>query len=70
VSLSGRPLFDLPIGAFEVLHNGVGDLVLFVLGEGSAHAANQLHNPARSPITTERRRSSASAHMSKTIRTN
>jgi hypothetical protein len=40
MSLSGRSLLDLPVGTFEVLRNGVGDLVLFVLGEGSAHATN------------------------------
>jgi hypothetical protein len=31
VSLGGRSLLDLPVGAFEVLHDCVGDLVLFVL---------------------------------------
>jgi hypothetical protein len=40
VPFGGRSLLDLPIGGFEVLHDCVGDLVLFILGERAAHAAN------------------------------
>jgi hypothetical protein len=32
---------DLPVGALKVLHDGIGDLVLFLFREGSAHAADE-----------------------------
>lgn len=41
MALGGWPLLDLPVALFEVDDNGVCDLVLLVLGEGSAHATDQ-----------------------------
>jgi hypothetical protein len=35
------PLLDLPVALFEVDHDGVGDLVLLVLSQRSAHATDQ-----------------------------
>jgi hypothetical protein len=60
VPLGGRSLLDLPIVAFEVPHNGIGDLVLFLLVRDSAHAANttkpvaQAHDNGKAEIVSTR----------------
>ena len=41
MTLSGRTLIDLPIGALKVLDDAGRDLTLLVLGQRAAHAADE-----------------------------
>lgn len=42
MALGGWPVLNFPVALFEVDNNGVCDLVLLILGERSAHTADQL----------------------------
>jgi hypothetical protein len=59
MTLSDRALIDLPIGALKVLDDAGRDLVLLVLGQRAAHAADE----AEPPITMLSPSSSAFVHM-------
>jgi hypothetical protein len=41
MTLGGRPVLDLPVLILKLLNNGAGNLMLLLLGQRSAHAANQ-----------------------------
>jgi hypothetical protein len=41
MTLGRRPVLDLPVLLFKLINNGAGNLMLLLLGQRSAHAANQ-----------------------------
>jgi len=43
--LARRPLLDFPIVHFQMLDDGSGDLVLFIVSQRPAHSAAELEPP-------------------------